>query len=465
VYVAVNLLARGRARRGAGPAWERDESARDQEARPWSAAGQDGPAGRRVLYVASGYPAVSHTFIMREVLALRAGGTHVETVSVHRARPDDLLAAADRQEAARTWSILPLDWGPFVRAHLGAIWRHPLAYGRTLAEAVRSAPPGWRGPVWQVFYFAEAIYLWDHARAVQVRHLHAHLANVAADICWLACCFGRTAEPAQDWAWSFTMHGPTELYSTERFNLARKVDKADGVICISQYTRSQLMYLSDAANWAKLRVVHCGADLARYPYRPPRPPDGKLSVLCVARLAPQKGLDILVRAIGALVAGGTDAQLTIVGSGPLEVSLRRSAERLGIAGRVSFTGAVGQDDMAGYYAKADVFCLPSLAEGLPVVLMEAMATGRPVVATRIMGIPELVDEGASGFLVAPGDIDELAGALGELAGSPALRERFGRAGRLKVEEAFDSVACADQVAAVFDELVQCAAAGAKVTKR
>ena len=254
----------------------------------------------------------------------------------------------------------------------------------------------------------------------EVRHLHAHLANVAADICWLACCFGRTAEPAQDWAWSFTMHGPTELYSTERFNLARKVDKADGVICISQYTRSQLMYLSDAANWAKLRVVHCGADLARYPYRPPRPPDGKLSVLCVARLAPQKGLDILVRAIGALVAGGTDAQLTIVGSGPLEVSLRRSAERLGIAGRVSFTGAVGQDDMAGYYAKADVFCLPSLAEGLPVVLMEAMATGRPVVATRIMGIPELVEEGASGFLVAPGDIDELAGALGELAGFPGF---------------------------------------------
>jgi glycosyltransferase involved in cell wall biosynthesis len=453
VYIAVNVLARRRASRGAGRVWERDESARRPERGP-RPAGQDGPGAgrRRVLYVASRYPAVSHTFILREVLALRAGGTEVETVSVHRADPGDLLAATDRQEAARTWSILPLNQKSFVRAHLRAASGHPVAYGRALAEAVRSAPPGWRAPLWQLFYFAEAIYLWDHAGAANVRHLHAHLANVAADICWLACSFGRMAEPGQDWAWSFTMHGPTELYSTERFNLARKVEKADGVICISQYTRSQLMYLSDAAHWGKLRVVHCGADLARYPYRPPRPPDGGLAVLCVARLAPQKGLDILVQAIGALVDGGTDAHLTIVGSGPLEGSLRRRAERLGITGRVSLAGAVGQDDMAEYYAQADVFCLPSLAEGLPVVLMEAMATGRPVVATRIMGVPELVEEGVSGFLVAPGNVDELVGALGELAASPALRESLGRAGRLKVEQAFDSVRCAAEVAEVFDEM-------------
>ena len=178
--------------------------------------------------------------------------------------------------------------------------------------------------------------------------------------------------------------------------------------------------------------------------------------MCVARLAPQKGLDVLVQAIKALVDGGTDVKLTIVGPGPREGSLRASAARLGVAERVSFAGAVGQDDMAAYYAQADVFCLPSFAEGLPVVLMEAMATGRPVVATRIMGVPELVEEGVSGFLVAPGNVDQLAGALGRLAASPALRESFGRAGRRKVEEAFDAVQCAGQVAEVFDEM---AAAG------
>ena len=247
------------------------------------------------------------------------------------------------------------------------------------------------------------------------------------------------------------MHGSTELYSTERFNLARKVQRADGVICISDYTRSQLMYLSDAAQWDKLRVVHCGADLARYPYVPPRPSEG-LSVLCVARLAPEKGLDILVRAIADLVEGGTDVRLTLVGGGPLEASLRRRAERLGVAGRVRFAGAVGQDHMAAYYEEADVFCLPSFAEGLPVVLMEAMATGRPVVATRITGVPELVEDGVSGFLVAPGNVEQLAAALGRLAASPALRESFGRAGRLKVEEGFDAARCAAQVAVVFDEM-------------
>jgi glycosyltransferase involved in cell wall biosynthesis len=471
VYVAVNLLAGRRAAGAARPGaagWERDESARRPQAapRPGQAAPHPGgqgsddrheePGRRRVTYVASRYPAVSHTFILREVLALRAGGTEVETVSVHRPGPEDLLATVDRQEAGRTWDILPLDKKAFVRAHLRAVCGHPLAYGRALAEAVGSSPPGWRGPLWQLFYFAEAVYLWDHADRSKVHHLHAHLANVAADVCWLACSFGRGAQPRRDWAWSFTMHGPTELYSTERFNLARKVERADAVICISEYTRSQLMYLSDAAHWAKLRVVHCGVDLARYRYSPPPPAEGRLSVLCVARLAPQKGLDVLVRAIGALAGAGTDVHLTIAGSGPLEASLRGAAEQAGVADRVSFAGAVGQDDMAAYYARADVFCLPSFAEGLPVVLMEAMATGRPVVATRIMGVPELVDEGVSGFLVAPGNVEELAEALRKLAGSRALRESFGQAGRRKVAEGFDAVRCAGQVAEVFDEMVSAA---------
>jgi glycosyltransferase involved in cell wall biosynthesis len=405
-----------------------------------------------VVYVTSRYPAVSHTFVLREVLGVRAAGTDVETVSVRRADPGELLATVDHEEAGRTWHILPLERRAFVAAHLRAISSHPVAYGRALAEAVGSAPPGWKGALWQLFYFAEAIYLWDHADKAEARHLHAHMANVAADVCWLACSFGRAAQPGHGWAWSFTMHGPTELYSTERFNLARKVERADGVICVSEYTRSQLMYLTGTAHWAKLRVVHCGTDLARYQYRPPPPPGEALSVLCVARLAPQKGLDVLVGAIGALAGAGTDVQLTIVGSGPLEAELRRRAEHCGVAQRVSLAGAVGQDDMAAYYARADIFCLPSFAEGLPIVLMEAMATGLPVVATRVMGVPELVEDGVSGFLVAPGNADELAGALGKLAASPDLRESFGRAGRLTVEQAFDAARCAAVVAEALDEM-------------
>ena len=383
-----------------------------------------------MVYVTSRYPAVSHTFILREVLALRAGGTDVETVSVRRADPGDLLATADREEAERTWDILPLDRRAFVGAHLRAAWRAPGRLRPGPGRGGRVGPPGLeRASCGSCFTLPRPFTSGTTpTRPRPATCMPTWPTWPPTSAGWPARSAGRRS-PRQGWAWSFTMHGPTELYSTERFNLARKVERADGVICISEYTRSQLMYLTGTDHWAKLRVVHCGTDLARYQYRPPPPPGGGLSVLCVARLAPQKGLDVLVSAIGALVEGGTDVHLTIVGSGPLEASLRRSAERRGVAQRVSFAGAVGQDDMADYYARADIFCLPSFAEGLPIVLMEAMATGRPVVATRVMGVPELVEDGVSGLLVAPGNVDELAGALGKLAGSPGLRESFGRAGR------------------------------------
>jgi glycosyltransferase involved in cell wall biosynthesis len=246
------------------------------------------------------------------------------------------------------------------------------------------------------------------------------------------------------------MHGPTELFAVERFNLARKVAHADLVVCISDFTRSQLMYLTEPDHWAKLHVVHCGADLSRYPLEPPRTGPG-LVVLSVARLAAQKGLDVLLNAVKTIADAGVDVQLVLVGEGPLRERLGRRAERLGIADRVALAGAVGQDEMAGYYAGADVFCLPSFAEGVPVVLMEAMASGRAVVATRIAGVPELVEEGVSGLLVTPGNADELAAALERLASSPQERESMGLAGRRKVVQDFDAERCAAQLASLFQQ--------------
>ena len=314
-----------------------------------------------------------------------------------------------------------------------------------------SAPSGIRSYLWQLFYFAEAIALWEHAKRVGSRHLHAHLANVAADICWLAADFGNSAGGASNWRWSFTMHGPTELFEVDRFNLGRKVANADLIVCISDFTRSQLMYLSEPDHWAKMKVVHCGADLARYPLVPPRRGPGFV-VLCVARLAAQKGLEVLLSAVKLVADRGIDIRLTLVGEAPMRPRLGRRAERLGITDRVTLTGAVGQDEMANYYAGADIFCLPSFAEGVPVVLMEAMASGRPVVATRIAGVPELVEDGVSGLLVAPGNADDLARALEHLAISPPDRERMGAAGRKRVVEDFDAGKCAAQLARLFQEM-------------
>jgi len=455
VYASVNILAKGLARKSAHARWERDDSGREIAGAGFHSAvdkpGDWVEAGPSVCYVTSHYPAISHTFVMREIKGVRACGLVVETVSVHKADPGQLLSGADQEEAARTWNILPLHRAALARAHLQAARRHPRAYFYTLGQAVSSAPPGLRGRLWQLFYFAEAIALWDHTEALGVRHLHAHLANVAADVAWLASAFGKAAQPGRGWSWSFTMHGPTELYSTERFNLARKVTNADAVVCISEYTRSQLMYLSEPESWGKLQVVHCGVDLERYPYVTPKHGE-RLSVLCVCRLVPAKGLDVLMAALAALSVRGTEVRLVLVGSGPLDGALRDKARDLGLEEQVCFEGAVGQDDIARYYREADVFCLPSFAEGLPVVLMEAMATGRPVVATRITGIPELVDDGVSGFLVAPGSVEQLVGALERLAASRELREQMGLAGRQKVVEAFDARRCAGQVADIFKSI-------------
>ncbi|HTW08971.1 MAG TPA: glycosyltransferase [Acidimicrobiales bacterium] len=452
VYLGINMVAKGMARTAKRQRWERDDSARAALSPPGDSAerGQSRhPA--RVCYVTSHYPAVSHTFVMREVMGVRSAGVEVETVSVHRASAQHLLSDLDREEAARTWSILPLDKAGFLAAHGRAFFGHPGAYLRVLGAALAAAPPGGlRARLWQLFYFAEGIALWGHARKVKARHLHAHLANVAADVCWWASAFGDAAEPGAGWAWSLTMHGSTEFYSTERFNLRRKIPAAAAVICVSEFTRSQLMYLSTPEHWGKLRVVHSGVDLERYPWQPP-PERELIGALCVSRLVPGKGLELLVDAISELAGRGTTVELTIVGDGPLEASLRDRGDRLGIAGQLRLVGAVGQDDMPGYYRENDVFCLPSFAEGVPVVLMEAMATGRPVVATRITGVPELVEDGISGLLVVPGSVGELVRALERLAADPELRAEMGMAGRKKVEEAFDARRCAAEAAEVFEQ--------------
>lgn len=406
-----------------------------------------------VGYVVHTYPGLSHAFVLREVLGIRKAGGRVETFSVHRAGANDQLSEVDRREAARTESILPIDASRLTRIHLAALVRHPGAYVRTLAYALRQRRAGFRDSLWQLFYFAEAIVLWNGARAAGVRHLHAHLTNVAADLSWLAAVFGNhTGEGS--WSWSMTVHGPTEFAAVEEFNLARKVAAADRVICISDFCRSQLMALSAPSGWQKLVVVHCGADLERYPYRGPRATDpGRLDILSVGRLVPEKGQSLLLDAVASLAAEGLDVHLTVVGDGPDAESLRARAGVLDPGGhRFTFTGPLGQDRLPEVFAAHDVFCLPSFAEGVPVVYMEAMAVGLPVVATRIAGVPELIEDGRSGLLVAPGRADAVADALRRLAADHDLRRRLADAGRRSVEEGFDAQRLAARLAVLHGEI-------------
>lgn len=398
----------------------------------------------KIAYLCTRYPAVSHTFVLREVNALRTLGVEIATFSVRRAGSEHMLAEADRTAAESTYAILPPRWGELLATHIKAAAGAPLAYFSTLMLALRLASAGPRGRLWQLFYFVEAVVLWEECRRREIRHIHVHLANAAADTALIAAHFGSAAEPERPWSWSFTMHGPTEFYDVSHFRLAEKVARARFVVCVSDYTRSQLMTLSSPEIWDRLHVIHVGIPIEQFTRSGnggPTADDGASgdgAILFIGRLVPEKGEAILVEAAALLTERGHSVSVTIAGDGPSRGEIEHHAERLGVASQMSFPGAVGQDDIHAMYAGASIFCLPSFAEGVPGVLMEAMAMELPVVTTRITGIAELVDDGHSGLLVSPGRSDELADALERLLVDPALRRKMGSHAREKVLREFNT---------------------------
>ena len=390
----------------------------------------------RVAYLTAEYPKISHTFIEREVAALRDLGVDLTTFAVRRTPDDQLLTEADRRAAAETFAILPPHPGRLLGAHLRALSDHPVRYATTLARALRMSAGGGRATLWQLFYFAEAILLWEECRRRGINHIHAHFANVASAVAMLAASFG-----ARDGlTWSFTMHGPTEFDDVTRYAIPAKIRSAAFVACISDYCRSQLMKLVERRHWDRLVVVRCGLDFDRVlPAGQAREYDdaGPLKVLSVGRLVPDKGQLLLLEALAALRHRGVAVTLTLVGDGPDRAALAEAVRRLGIEDGVVLAGAVDQERLPELYRAADVFCLPSFAEGLPVVLMEAMAFGLPVVATRIAGVSELVDDGVSGAVVAAGRVDLLADALARLAADPELRAQWAQEGMRRVRARHD----------------------------
>lgn len=392
------------------------------------------PDPPRLAYVAGRYPAISHAFLLQEVKALRSLGATVETFSVRRVGPDQLLTDEDREAFETTYAILPARLGHLVAAHLRALLTRPRRYARALAAGLDVRAPGVRGALWQLFYLAEAGVLWDRCRRLGLRHVHAQFASNASNVALLAAELG-----GPRWSWSVTVHGPTDFYNVHAFRLPDKARRAAFVVCISDFARSQLQAFLDPDEWPKLETVPLGVDPDRFKPAPAKAddPEAPLRIVTVGRLAPVKGQAVLLDALAELARRGIEARLTIAGDGPVRGQLERRTDGLGLRDRVEFAGAVGHSRLGELYAAADVFCSSSFAEGLPTVLMEAMATGLPTVATRIMGVPELVEHEVTGLLVPPARPDLLADALERLASHPEERRAMGEAGRRKVLETRD----------------------------
>lgn len=382
----------------------------------------------KLAYLTGEYPRASDTFIQREVAALRALGHDVLTCSIRTTGPEHLVGPEQREEHARTFKVLAATAKPlrFLRAQIRAL-RSPARYGSALALAWRTAPKGIKGRLYNLIYFAEATVLADELARQGVDHLHNHIAKAS-------CTVAMLVNALSGLTYSFTIHGPDIFFEPIHWRIDEKAARARFVACISDFCRSQLMCFADKAHWDRFHVVHCGIDPDRYQAPPSH--TGK-EVLFVGRLAGVKGVPLLLDSVAALSDTHPDLRVTLIGDGPDRAALEAHCKALGLQQRVAFLGYQSQDAVAQALSKADVFALPSFAEGVPVVLMEAMAAQVPVVTTRIAGVPELVQDGASGYLVPPGDVAALTLSLDQLLSDPDQRRRMGAAGRAQVMDAFD----------------------------
>ena len=396
---------------------------------------------RPIAYLSSEYPGISHTFIFREICALRQQDIIVKTASILTPGNTAIMTPEEQADAANTLYIKDCGLAKLVVAHAALKLTAFFPYMRMFSYALSLWSNGPVSLFKAMAYFAEAGVLVHWMRRESIRHVHVHFANPAATVALIGAASGLIE-------FSLSVHGPDEFYNINQDLIPEKVRKAAFARCISYYCRSQLERLTEYKDWGKFHIVRCGVDLTKYAPRPD-PNNAVAQILCVGRLVPAKGQHLLVKACHALKERGVAFHLTLVGAGPDRDSLEALATSLGIKDAVTFTGPVGQGDIHAYYDKADIFALPSFAEGLPVVLMEAMAKGIPCVTTSITGIPELVHDGENGLLVAASDWEGLAERLQQLIKDPALRRRLGMAAREIVERDYDVWRNCDGMGEVF----------------
>lgn len=395
----------------------------------------------KVAYLTNQYPKTSHTFVRREIAGLEEAGLEVERISV-RAADEELVDEADRAERGRTRVLL----------EHGALWLLPETLAvcalrplRMLRALHRAIAMGWnspRGLLRHLAYLAEACVLLRWASRHGIEHVHAHFATNPAVVALL--CRELGGPP-----FSFTAHGTADLGSASAASLPTKIEKASFAIAVCEDGRRRLLEQTPQGHEHKIHVVRCGvdrpflaADACGIPHAP--------RMVCVARLSPEKGLDVLLRAAAVLKEEGLDFQLSLLGDGSERGRLEDLARELDLTAIVRFDGWRSGAEVHASILESRALVLSSLSEGLPVVIMEALALRRPVIATDVGGISELVVPGECGWLVPPGSVPELAEAMRDALRRPTAElDAMGRRGALRVSAAHDASAQARTMARLF----------------
>jgi colanic acid/amylovoran biosynthesis glycosyltransferase len=373
------------------------------------------------------HPAINHAVILREVRLLREH-IDVRTVSIRAPdRPPDQLSAEERDEAEHTYYVNPRGAGGALTAVVSILLSNPIRFIGGLWYAVTLAGFRLRQLGLNLAYLAQAAMVGRWMRGAGLTHLHTHYSSTVALL--VHKTFGFEI--------SISFHGPDEFNDPAGFRIREKVAASAFIRAISHYSRSQLMKSSAVSDWEKIEVVYMGVDPAAYTPKPFRASPARVEIICVGRLAPVKAQHILLGAIDLVRRDYENVLLHVVGGGPDRQFLEAEVAARALGRNVVFHGFASQEKLDQLYRQADIFALPSFAEGVPGVLMEAMAMEIPCVSTWITGIPELIRNGIDGLLVAPADVEAFADALRQLIRDPDLRRRIGQAGRARVLDKFD----------------------------
>jgi colanic acid/amylovoran biosynthesis glycosyltransferase len=396
----------------------------------------------RIAYFTSHYPAISHTFIRREIQALETLGFTVMRYA-SRNPPQELLDPEDMAEQRKTAYIINGSIVKLLACFLFTLLKQPIS---TLKIIGIAAKIGWhsdRGILRHFIYAVEATTLAYWCRRDGVKHLHAHFGTTPAAIAMLAHQLSRIP-------YSFTAHGPEEFDKASLLSLDKKLRQAAFAVCVSSFGRSQLMLHSRFDQWQKIALVRCGVDSRFLDAAIVSPPSSRRFV-CVGRLSESKAQVVLVRAVSRLRQAGVLCEIVLVGDGRMRAQVEEAIRLAELEDQISITGWASGERVKAEIMAARALVLPSFSENLPVVIMEAMALGRPVISTYVAGIPELIQPGISGWLVPASDEVALAEAMQEALNAPVDRlAAMGEAARARVLENHDALKEAKKLKNLFE---------------
>lgn len=405
---------------------------------------QQGHSRAPVGYVMTHYPKLAQTFIANEIEAVERAGVPIRCFAMNPPDAIEKSRPGADGKIARTIYLKPKLARGFL-ALLRQSLRHPLAMAGVWRKALASGGGHMGRTLRRMAHLAQAALVADAMRHEKIDRLHAHFGLAPATIAWLACGIAR-AQGRMKADFSFTIHGFHDFFDPRETRLDLKARDAKAVLCISDFTRSQLYLTTPSALWKKFHVARCGIDTVSFAFRSPNPWPAEPTIMALGRLSAEKGFAVLIEAIARLRSEGQGFRLKIIGDGPMRDELEALARQQGISGNVTFTGEQTPTQVSQELSQSDIFCMASFSEGLPISIMEAMAVGVPVVTTWISGIPELARDRQTALTVPPASASALADAIKELCDNPPLREHIIGEARKLVEQQHNLNHCGSIVA-------------------